>query len=190
MNGNLAYELEAWDEIIDGKVVLMSPRPMMNHIQTAGNIYRAFGNFLRGKHCRVFPDGTDLYLTDKDRFIPDVMVICDRSKVRDDGIHGAPDLVVEVLSPSSIKRDRVYKKGVYEKCGVQEYWIVNPIDKSVEVYLLENGVYQLDDAYCLAPDYWLNKLNDEERAELKTEIIPSIFSGLTVTLEDIFENVP
>ena len=99
MNGNLAYELEAWDEIIDGKVVLMSPRPMMNHIQTAGNIYRAFGNFLRGKHCRVFPDGTDLYLTDKDRFIPDVMVICDRSKVRDDGIHGAPDLVVEVLSP-------------------------------------------------------------------------------------------
>ena len=67
---------------------------------------------------------------------------------------------------------------------------MNPIDKSVEVYLLENGVYQLDDAYCLAPDYWLNKLNDEERAELKTEIIPSIFSGLTVTLEDIFENVP
>ncbi len=187
---NLAYEEEFWEELIDGKAVLMSPRPATNHNQTAFNIASIFKNFLKGKPCRVFPDGTDLYLTDKDRFIPDVMVICDRSKVRDDGIHGAPDLVVEVLSPSSIKRDRVYKKRVYEQCGVREYWIVNPMDKSVEVYLLENGVYHLDEAYCLAPDYWLNKLNDEERAELKTEIVPSIFSGLTVALEDVFENVP
>ena len=187
---NLACEEEFWEELLDGKPVLMSPRPMTNHIQTAGNIYRVFGNFLRRKPCRVFPDGTDLYLTDKDRFIPDVMVICDRSKVRDDGVHGAPDLVVEVLSPSSLKRDRVYKKSVYEQCGVREYWIVSPPGKSVEVYLLENGAYQLDEACCLAPDYWLNKLNDQERAGLKTEIVPSIFSGLTVPLEDIFENVP
>ena len=187
---NLAYEEEFWEELIDGKAVLMSPRPATNHNQTAFNIASIFKNFLKGKPCRVFPDGTDRYLTDKDRFIPDVMLICDRSKIRDDGIHGAPDLVVEVLSPSSIKRDRVYKKRVYEQCGVREYWIVNPMDKSVEVYLLENGVYHLDEAYCLAPDYWLNKLNDEERAELKTEIVPSIFSGLTVALEDVFENVP
>ena len=114
---NLAYEEEFWEELIDGKAVLMSPRPATNHNQTAFNIASIFKNFLKGKPCRVFPDGTDLYLTDKDRFIPDVMVICDRSKIRDDGIHGAPDLVVEVLSPSSIKRDRVYKKRVYEQCG-------------------------------------------------------------------------
>ena len=118
---NLAYEEEFWEELIDGKAVLMSPRPATNHNQTAFNIASIFKNFLKGKPCRVFPDGTDLYLTDKDRFIPDVMVICDRSKIRDDGIHGAPDLVVEVLSPSSIKRDRVYKKRVYEQCGVREY---------------------------------------------------------------------
>ena len=190
MNGNLAYELEPWEELIDGKIVLMSPRPTTIHNQTAFNIASIFKIFLRGKPCRVFPDGTDLYLTDRDRFIPDVMVICDRDKVRDDGVHGAPDLVAEVLSPSSIKRDRVYKKSVYEKCGVREYWIVNPVAKSVEVYLLENGAYRLDDAYCLAPDYWLNKLSDEERAGWRTEIVPSIFSGLAVPLEDVFENVP
>ena len=123
MNDNLAYELEFWDELIDGEIVLMSPRPATNHNQTAFNIAALFKTFLKGKTCRVFPDGMDLYLTEKDRFVPDVMVICDRSKIKNDGIHGAPDLVVEVLSPSSIKRDRIYKKRIYEQCGVREYWI-------------------------------------------------------------------
>ena len=171
MNGNLAYELEAWDEIIDGKVVLMSPRPMMNHIQTAGNIYRAFGYFLRGKHCRVFPDGTDLYLTDKDRFIPDVMVICDRSKVRDDGIHGAPDLVVEVLSPSTVMNDRKHKKCVYEQCGVKEYWIVDPANKTLEQYLLQEGAFTLHEVYAIHPDYMLAKMTEEERAWLLVKMV-------------------
>lgn len=190
MNSNLAYQEEPREELIGGKVVAMSPRPAFNHNRVAFRIAHIFENYLDGKKCTVIADGTDLFLTEEDRFIPDVMVVCDRDKIRRDGVHGAPDLVVEVLSPSSIKRDRVYKKRVYEQCGVREYWIVNPMDKSVEVYLLENGVYHLDEAYCLAPDYWLNKLNDEERAELKTEIVPSIFSGLTVALEDVFENVP
>lgn len=190
MNDNLAYELEFCDELIDGEIVLMSPRPMRDHIQVAGNIYRAFGNFLARKPCRVFPDGMDLYLTEKDRFVPDVMVICDRSKIKNDGIHGAPDLVVEVLSPSSIKRDRVYKKRIYEQCGVREYWIVNPMDKTVEVYLLADDAFQLSEIYCLPPDYWWNRAEEKDRAQIHKEITPSIFPGLTVTLEDVFENVP
>ena len=132
----------------------------------------------------------DLYLTEKDRFVPDVMVICDRSKIKNDGIHGAPDLVVEVLSPSSIKRDRVYKKRIYEQCGVREYWIVNPMDKTVEVYLLADDAFQLSEIYCLPPDYWWNRAEEKDRAQIHKEITPSIFPGLTVTLEDVFENVP
>lgn len=189
MSENLAYQEDFREELIGGEFVMMAPAST-NHTLTAGNIFGIFWSYLKRKKCTPISDGSTVFLTEEDHFVPDVMVVCNPDIIRPDGVYGAPDLVVEVLSPSSIKRDRVYKKGVYEKCGVQEYWIVNPIDKSVEVYLLENGVYQLDDAYCLAPDYWLNKLNDEERAELKTEIIPSIFSGLTVTLEDIFENVP
>ncbi len=190
MNDNLAYELEFCDELIDGEIVLMSPRPATNHNQTAFNIAALFKTFLKGKTCRVFPDGMDLYLTEKDRFVPDVMVICDRSKIKNDGIHGAPDLVVEVLSPSSIKRDRVYKKRIYEQCGVREYWIVNPMDKSVEVYHLQENEFQLSDIYCLPPDYWWNRADEKDKALIRLEIVPSIFQGLTVTLEDIFENVP
>ena len=190
MNDNLAYELEFCDELIDGEIVLMSPRPATNHNQTAFNIAALFKTFLKGKTCRVFPDGMDLYLTEKDRFVPEVRVICDRSKIKHDGIHGAPDLVVEVLSPSSIKRDRVYKKRIYEQCGVREYWIVNPMDKTVEVYLLADDAFQLSEIYCLPPDYWWNRAEEKDRAQIHKEITPSIFPGLTVTLEDVFENVP
>ena len=189
MCDNLAYAEESWDELIDGKIVLMSPRPATDHIRTAGNIYHILRSYLRGKRCKVFPDGMDLYLTDTDRFIPDVMVVCDHSKIKNDGIHGAPDLVVEVLSPSSIKRDRIYKKSIYEKCGVREYWIVNPMDKSIDVYCLKDGVYQLTDICSLPPDFWLKKLEEKEKAEIKMEITPSVFSGLTIALADIFEDV-
>ena len=98
MNSNLAYREEFREELIGGKAVAMSPRPMYNHNHIAFNIAVLFSNYLRGKPCTVVPDGTDLYLTEEDRFVPDVMVVCDRDKIRRDGVHGAPDLVVEVLS--------------------------------------------------------------------------------------------
>ena len=187
MNDNLAYELEFYDELIDGEIVMMSPRPATNHNQTAFNIAAIFKTFLKGKTCRVFPDGMDLYLTEKDRFVPDVMVICDRSKIKNDGVHGAPDLVVEVLSPTSIKRDRVYKKRIYEQCGVREYWLVDTVNQSVEVYLLKDKKFVLDEVYQVFPDYV--ELSEKERAEYKSEVPVSLYEDFSIPLEDIFRNL-
>ena len=106
MNSNLAYQEEPREELIGGKVVAMSPRPAFNHNRVAFRIAHIFENYLDGKKCTVIADGTDLFLTEEDRFIPDVMVVCDRDKIRRDGVHGAPDLVVEVLSPSTARNDK------------------------------------------------------------------------------------
>ena len=104
MNTNLAYQDEIWEELIDGKIVAMSPRPAWNHISVAGNIFGIFWTYLKGKPCAPIADGMDLYLSEKDHFIPDVMIVCDPDKIKSDGVHGAPDLVVEVLSPSTEKK--------------------------------------------------------------------------------------
>jgi len=187
MNTNLAYEDETWDEMINGQIIMMSPRPTTNHIQVAGNIYNIFSNYLKGKRCRPFPDGADLYLTEKDRFVPDGMIVCDPNKIHQNGVHGAPDLVVEVLSSSTAKRDRVYKKATYEKAGVKEYWIVNPIDKSIEQYLLENGQFVLNEVYVIHPDYVIEKMTEEEKATIITEFKCSLYDDLLIKIEDVFE---
>ena len=132
MSDNLAYQEERREELIGGNVVMMSPASA-EHVYTAGSIYNIFKNYLKGKNCIPFSDGLLVHLTDENKFVPDMMVVCDRSKIKSDGVHGAPDLVVEVLSPSTAKDDRTRKKEVYEACGVPEYWLVSPTDKSIEV---------------------------------------------------------
>jgi Uma2 family endonuclease len=82
-----------------------------------------------------------------DYVVPDISIVCDRSKIKDDGIHGAPDLIVEILSKSTAIHDIIRKKDLYEQLGVREYWIVSPFDKSVTVYLLKNGKYVQDKVY-------------------------------------------
>ena len=120
MNGNLAYQDEIRDELIDGKLVAMSPRPVVNHNRIAFRIAHLFENYLEGRKCIALADGVDVHLTEKDIFVPDMMVVCEREKIKYDGVYGAPDLVVEVLSPSTAKRDKGYKKDVYEICVVRE----------------------------------------------------------------------
>ena len=190
MTGNLAYQYEdeIWDEMIDGKIVAMSPRPAVNHNIISGNIYHIFKTYLSGKKCVPFGDGTDLYLTPKDRFVPDGMIVCNRDKIKPKGVYGAPDLVIEVLSPSTAKNDRGYKKRVYGTCGIPEYWIVSPSEKAVYVYLLQDGQYNLDNVYSLYPDYMLTKMTEEEQAAIPTEFQCSLFSDLVVRLENIFED--
>ena len=178
-----------WEELIGGKLVAMSPRPNTNHIFTAGNIFNIFSNFLRGKTCTPFPDGTDLYLTDEDQFIPDGMIVCDPDKIKRDGVHGAPDLVVEVLSPSTARYDRGRKKDVYEQCGVKEYWIVSPAEKSVEQYILTDGKYRLHQVYSVYPDWMLAKMKPEEREAVITEFRCSLYDDLNIKVEDIFYRI-
>lgn len=186
MNTNLAYQEEIREELINGQVVAMSPKPRFNHHRIAWNIANIFDDYLRGKRCTAIVDGLDLFLTDKDHFVPDVMVVCDRDKIKSDGVYGAPDLVVEVLSPSTVMNDRKHKKAVYEKCGVKEYWIVSPEARSVEQHLLEDGKLVLNAVYAVEPDYMLAKMTEAERAALVTHFKCSLFDDLDIQLEDIF----
>lgn len=186
MNSNLAFQDEyIREELIDGQVVLMSLQPSINHITIISNINTIFHNFLKGKICRAFPDGAAVFLTEKDCFIPDFIVVCDPKKVKYNGIYGAPDLVVEVLSPYTAKRDKSYKKQVYEQCGVQEYWLVNVAEKSVEQYLLAEGRLELAEVYTLPPDY----LTEEEKEPYITEFKCSLYDDLLIKLEDVFDRV-
>ena len=143
MNENLAYQDPVWEELIDGKVVLMSPRPTVNHNFVASNIYSIFNRYLKGKGCTPFADGTDLYLTEKDRFVPDGMIVCDRDKIQTDGVHGAPDLVVEVLSPSTKRKDMIIKLNKYLNAGVREYWMIDPLEETVTVYDFEHDSFSM-----------------------------------------------
>ncbi len=136
-------------ELIDGQVILMAP-PSTRHQWIIGELYLQFGNFLRGKKCRAFqaPFGVRLFEQkedtpdDVDTLVePDLTVVCDASKIDRRGCRGAPDLVAEILSPSTARRDRLVKRELYEAAGVREYWIVDPDRESVQVYLLRDGTY-------------------------------------------------
>lgn len=189
MNGNLAFQEEVREELIQGQVVAMSPRPGFNHNRVSFRIAYLFENFLRGRVCTVIADGTDLYLDEDNLFVPDMMVVCDRSKIRRDGVHGAPDLVVEVLSPSTGKRDKTVKKDIYAKHGVGEYWLVDPIGKSVELYLLEDGAYVLHNVCTVHPDWMLEGMKPEERAQVETTFRCHLYEDFELSLDDIFSGM-
>lgn len=186
VENNTAYQEEVWTEIIGGKVIAISPRPSVNHHRVSLNIANIFSRFLKGKTYQVFGDGVDLFLSDQNRFIPDGMIVCDPGKVKRDGVYGTPDLVIEVLSPSTARYDRGPKKDAYEAAGVREYWIIEPEVKSFEVYLLKDGKLVLDDVYSVYPDYLLEKMSDEEKAAVPTAFRCSLYDGLTINLEDVF----
>lgn len=187
MNSNLAYQAEdIREELIGGRVAAMSPRPAVNHHLISENIIFIFKQYLKGKKCTPFGDGVDLYLNEKNRFVPDGMIVCDRDKIKWDGVHGAPDLVWEILSPSTMKNDRWYKKNVYAACGVPEYWIVDPKGQSVEVYLLQNGEYVLDSVCANVSQEYLERLDEKDRAEVPAEIRCHLYDDLIIRPEDIF----
>ena len=186
MADNLAYQEEFREELIGGEVVMMAPAAS-NHNRIAGNIFSMFHHYLKGKTCEPFGDGEKVFLAKNDHYIPDFMVVCNPEKVKYDGIHGAPDLVVEILSPSTAKNDKAHKKDVYAWCGVLEYWIVSPGDKSIEQYFLqEKGKFILNAVYTLYSDYMLENMTERERSEVVTHFKCSLFDDLDISLEDIF----
>lgn len=137
-------------EIIDGEVVLMAP-PSRIHQKISFEIGRQIGNYLEGKKCEVYPApfGVRLFEKDGDRpedvdtmVEPDISVICDKNKLDKHGCKGAPDMVIEILSPSTVRHDRFVKLALYQRAGVREYWIVEPETQTVQVYTLENGILQ------------------------------------------------
>ena len=182
---NLAYREELRHEIMNGEVLSMPPAaPLHNHI--AGNIFLIFGSYLKGKKCVPFSDGTAVYFDEENRVIPDVMIVCDRSKIQSRYVYGPPDLLVEVLSPSTAKNDRQYKKSIYESNGVPEYWIVSPREKSIEVYFLRDGHYILDNLYTYCSEEDQEDMTEAEKEALTTEFRCRLFDGLVIRLDDIF----
>lgn len=143
----------AWDEserieLLDGKPVLMAP-PSRAHQKISMEISRQLANYLEGKKCEVYaaPFAVRLFEGVEDMpenvqtvLEPDITVVCDKSKLDGHGCKGAPDMVVEILSPSTARHDRLVKLGQYQRAGVREYWIVSPDEKTVQVFLLENGL--------------------------------------------------
>lgn len=134
-------------ELIDGAPFCMSPAPNDAHQSISGDLFAAIYNRLEGKPCRVFAAPFDLLLPDGDEpdakvknvFQPDLLVVCDRKKRTGRAVRGAPDLVVEILSPSTSMMDFVRKKDIYERHGVPEYWIVDPESEEVAVLTLGEG---------------------------------------------------
>lgn len=188
MESNLAYEYQE-EEIIGGKVVMMAA-PALNHTFISGNIFGIFRDYLRGKRCTPIPDGAALFLEDgREEYRPDGMVVCDPDKLKTDGVHGAPDLVVEVLSPSTGRYDRGRKMRTYEKHGVREYWLVSPEARTVEQYVLEDGRFAVRDVYTHYTENELRRMKEADRAEVVTEFQCTLFDDLTIKLEDIFYRV-
>lgn len=196
---NLAYiddrNIKIKTELIDGKIFMMSPRPRVEHATVCTNIASEFRSYLKGKTCRAFCDGVDVFLDENNRFVPDTMIICNPDIIKHDGIHGAPDLVVEVLSKTTAKNDRSKKKYTYAKYGVKEYWIVDVWSKSVEVYYNQDNWFVLDNIYYYLTDEEIaenNNMSDNDIDKIKeyTDFIKvSICDNLIVKLKDIFEYV-
>lgn len=191
----LSYKDDVRTELIDGKIVMMSPRPRLNHTRVSGAIYRIFAAALEGKRCEAFPDGVDLYLDEKNHFVPDAMIVCDSSQIKPDRIIGAPALVVEVLSPNTAMRDRGKKMRAYAKSGVQEYWIVDVIGCHIEVYRLNEGSYDIERIYQYYSPEELeeNEKEDEEHRlseeEIEQTIHVNLCGGIDVELGKVFARV-
>jgi len=137
-------------ELIDGEAYLMvPPAPGLAHQDISGEIFRQVANALQGKPCRVFVAPVDVRLPkaiEEEEAVdtvvqPDVLVVCDETKLDRRVVRGAPDWVVEVLSPTTAGHDQVKKRRVYEQHGVKEYWLVHPTDRVLTIYRLAGEEY-------------------------------------------------
>ncbi|GHV30940.1 hypothetical protein FACS1894167_12520 [Synergistales bacterium] len=145
-------DYKTWDddtrwELIDGEAFCMSPGASNYHQLLFGALHMELALRFKGKKCKVYAAPFDVLLPngdeDEDDIVnvvqPDIMIVCDRSKIHFRGIIGAPDVVFEILSPSTSKRDLSVKLGLYERAGVREYFVVNPYDESVTAFGENSG---------------------------------------------------
>ncbi|QXU40020.1 Uma2 family endonuclease [Pedobacter sp. D749] len=168
-------------ELIKGKIFKMSPAPSRVHQEVAGNIFLKIGNFLEGKPCKVYPAPFDVRFpkeskADKDVYTvlqPDICVICDKSKLDARGCIGAPDLVIEILSPGNTKMELLNKYRVYEEFGVKEYWVVSQSDQSILIYTLNE----------------MGKFQPSKIFTLSEKITSTVLPGFELALDDVFKDL-
>lgn len=169
-------EDERW-ELIDGVPFNMTPAPTPKHQEILGELFRLLANWLKGNICRAYMAPFDVRLAGSeipdsgiDKVVqPDISVVCDPQKIDNRGCLGAPDMIVEILSPSTFKKDMGVKLALYESAGVKEYWVVYPLDETVMVFLLQNRQYGKPSVYSV-PD----------------EIPVKLFQDLTIPLDSVF----
>ncbi|MBU0700542.1 Uma2 family endonuclease [bacterium] len=170
---------ERW-ELIDGEAYDMSPAPLRKHQEISGNIFADFHNYLRDKHCRVYAAPFDVRLPESDKDVsdeeivtvvqPDIVVVCDGNKLDDKGCKCAPDIVIEILSPHTAKKDVVTKHHLYERHKVNQYWVLDPETKEVVVFKLKNDRY-----------------GEPEKYKKEDTIKVDIFEDLEIDLRTIFK---
>ncbi|OOG72796.1 Uma2 family endonuclease [Algoriphagus sp. A40] len=175
----LTWEMDVMVELIKGKVFKRdAAAPRMSHQKVSIRLSAEFFNFLKGKSCQVFHAPFDVRLPVKSKrnqdidtvVQPDLCVVCDSGKLDDAGCIGAPDLVVEILSPGNNKRELKNKYEVYEEAGVKEYWVIHPNEQTLLIYSLVNGKYQ------------------SSRLFVSGDIVESAcIEGFRLNLEEIFE---
>jgi Uma2 family endonuclease len=164
-------------ELIKGYLFKMSPAPAPLHQKISLKLSSEFYYFLKGKPCQVFPAPFDVrlprkYKNDKEIITvvqPDISVICDPAKIDDRGCVGAPDIVVEILSPGNNRKELSYKYDVYEESGVKEYWIIHPLENTFLQYILTEGKFM--------------------GSRLKTsgdEVTTTVLPGFVLKLDDLF----
>jgi Uma2 family endonuclease len=172
-----------WDEgerleLIDGEIFNIAPAPSRRHQQVLRELSTAFSVFLREKECEVFFAPFDVRLLEDNKqdddinnvVQPDLSIVCDKEKLDDKGCKGAPDMIIEVLSPSSVKLDRWKKYQLYKKAGVNEYWLVEPVNNSVEIHHLIDDQYKFQGVFTKDDTISVN-----------------IFPGFKLDLNQIFE---
>lgn len=178
-------------EIIEG-VKFMAPSPGMAHVNVTANLVTIIGGYARiNKLGIAFADNFDVHFPDGSLFKPDFIFISAANEKlflgnKRSTLHGVPDMVAEIFSPSTMKRDLGIKKDIYERNGVKEYWIIDPYRETIDVYLLRDGKYELDGHYENYSDNELEELPEEERASVKPEVPVALLDGFKVKIKNIF----
>ena len=177
-------------EIIEGEKFLFK-KSNFAHALIDGNLLILLGLHVSKKRLGFIFNQLYVYLPDGNLVFPDIIFI-DKSQEKlvienaNDGFHGVPDMVAEIFSRSTMKRDLGIKKDIYERNGVREYWIVDPWSGSIQVYLLRDGKYFLDEVYQNYSAEELESLTEEERAEIFFEIPVTVLNGFKVKIKNIF----
>ncbi|MDD2740784.1 MAG: Uma2 family endonuclease [Rhodocyclaceae bacterium] len=170
---------ERW-ELIDGEAYAMAPAPTISHQTLAGQLFRQIDEALDGAPCRALIAPVDVLLPASDEaddhattvVQPDILVVCDPKKLTERNVRGAPDWIIEILSPATARHDHLTKRNLYQRAGVREYWLVHPVDRVLTIYVLQDGQY-----------------DGPEIAEMAGERAPTIFSEIVIRWQPILDKL-
>lgn len=164
---------ERW-EIVNGEAYNITPAPSTNHQMIVSRLNVLLSNQMVLSPCTVFIAQTDVVLSEYDIVQPDLFVVCDKKKITEKNIQGAPDLIIEILSPSTALKDLREKKALYEKSGVREYIIVDPLELYIQRFVIgQDGKYGLPDIF-----------------GSKEILIPLTFKEVKIKIWELFDKEP